>query len=176
VKVRIEGAVRYVDSKGTLEISLPAARYKNITLDGKAVILNNARPIKLLSKAERHSLLKKRAIVTIEFMNEEPRPQTAEEIISEYFDKHAAKSTVKTIDPLQLKAYIRQWALDTHSVSRRTIENITRKLILKIAPSLGFQITKVGTIFKHTYIMAEINNSGIPTTEEYRMEALKAWM
>jgi len=176
VKIRIEGAVRYVDSMGTLEISLPAARYKNITLDGKAVILNNARPIKLLTKAERRSLLKKRAIVTIEFMNEEPKPPTADQIIYEYFDKHVAKSTTKTIDPLQLKAYIRQWALDTHSVSRRTIESITRKLILKIAQSLGFQIVIVGTIFKHTYIMAELNNSGIPATEEYRMEALKAWM
>ena len=175
MRIQVEGIIRYVDSSGRIEISLPSVRYKNISADGKAVILNNHPSIKHLTGDERKSLKGKHVIVTVDILNDAPNLPTAQGLIEEYFDSFV-KPFEKPIDPVELKHYIRQWVLDTHYVSRRVLEQITAKLIMQVAKNLHFKVQESGTIFQTRRIYCQVLPQGIPGSDAYKQMVKSIWI
>ena len=176
MRIQVEGIIRYVDSSGRIEISLPSVRYKNISADGKAVILNNHPSIKHLSADERKSLKGKHVIVTVDILNDAPSLPTAEGLIEEYFDNFVRPFEIKPMDPVVLKHYIRQWVQDTHYVSRRVLEKITAKLIMQVAKKLNFKTQEAGTIFQTRKIFCEVLPQGIPGSDAYKEMVKTVWI
>ena len=177
IKTGINGMlIKYLDSKGKIELSMPAVRYKNMQADGRAIIINNAPFIGVLTPEERKQLKTMNVDVQLTFTTEPRQPQTADDIILEYMQKFARPATVP-LDPIIIKKYIRQWAQDTKFISRRTYEAILAKRIMQLAPRLKIEAVSKQTMWgAKRLIFCEIKPEGIPKTEEYMKEVRAVWI
>ena len=176
MKFQIDGAVRYVGADGTLEISLPSVRYHNLEMDGKAVVLSGNKAIRMLPRPQRKALKGKKATVTVEITDEAPKAVSARDIIGEYLEKYATKSTTERYDPLELKAWIRKWAQDTRTVSRKAIGQVTGKLVMNVASAMGFEAKTEGVILKKRWVGAAVRLEGRPGTPEYQAMVRMVWL